>query len=77
VLEGVVQVVDVLADRLPAAGVPDQPELLLVADVGQVPDQRGHDRRVLRGQLRIVEQVGGQRLGPAAGPVEVVRDALA
>nr|BFE67975.1 hypothetical protein GCM10020092_012760 [Actinoplanes digitatis] len=39
VLEGVVQLVDVAAHRLPAADVPDQPELLLVGDVREVPDQ--------------------------------------
>ena len=39
-LEGVVQVVDVRAQRLAAADVPDQPQLLLAADVREVPDQR-------------------------------------
>jgi hypothetical protein len=39
-LERVVQVVDVVTDRLTAADVADQPQLLLVADVGEVPDQR-------------------------------------
>jgi hypothetical protein len=40
VLEGVVELVDVAAYRVAAADVADQPQLLLVADVGQVPDQR-------------------------------------
>jgi hypothetical protein len=44
VLEGVVELVDVAADRLAAADVADQPQLLLVADVRQVPDQGRHQR---------------------------------
>ncbi len=58
-----------------SAAVPDgvgqatrlqQEVLLLLADVGEVPDQRAHQRGVLAGQLRLVE--GGQREGaPARG----------
>ena len=71
-LERVVQLVDVLPDRLAAADVADQPELLLVADVGEVPDQRGHQRRVLPDQVVGVDRVGElHRAG--AGPLELLR----
>ena len=60
-LEGVVQLVDVLSDRLATADVAHQPELLLVADVGQVPDQRRHQRRVLPDQVVVVHRVGQHR----------------
>jgi hypothetical protein len=57
-LERVVQLVDVLAQRLAAADVADQPELLLVADVGVVPDQRRHQLGVLLDQVVGVDRVG-------------------
>ena len=57
------------ADRLAAADVADQPELLLVADVGEVPDQRRHQRRVLADQVVVVDRVGQQRrCGRGRGP---------
>jgi hypothetical protein len=39
VLERVVERVEVRTDGRPSAGVAHQPQFLLVADVGQVPDQ--------------------------------------
>ncbi len=60
-LEGVVQAVDLRTQRLPAAHGAEQPLLLLVADVRQVPDQRRHQRRVLSGQFAVVHTVGEQR----------------
>ena len=44
-----------------AADVAQQPQLLLVADVREVPDQRRHQRRVLRDQVGLVDRVGQQR----------------
>ncbi len=44
-LEGVVEPVHVVAEhRVASADVAQQPQLLLVADVGQVPHQGGHQR---------------------------------
>jgi hypothetical protein len=40
VLERVVELVDVGPHGLPATDVADQPELFLVADVREVPDER-------------------------------------
>src|SRR5690606_2216590 len=40
---------------------PQQPLLLLVADVREVPHQRRHQRRVLRGQVGSVDATGEQR----------------
>ena len=51
VLEGVVEAVALLEQRLVPADVAREPELLEVADVRQVPDQRGHDRRVLADEV--------------------------
>lgn len=66
-LEGVVQPVDLRAHRLPSRHTAQQPQLLLVADVRQVPDQWRHQRRVLGGQLAVVHAVGEERGAPAGG----------
>ena len=55
-LEGLVQVVPL---------APQQPELLEVADVGEIPDERRLERRVLRRQL-LVGDAGEQALGSLA-----------
>jgi hypothetical protein len=60
VLERVVQLVDVAPHRVAAADVAHQPELLLVADVGQIPHQRRHERRVLADQVVVVDRAGQQ-----------------
>lgn len=44
VLEGVVQAVDLRAHRLPSAHSAQQPQLFLIADVREVPDQGRHQR---------------------------------
>ncbi|BDE58252.1 hypothetical protein REA19_12680 [Prescottella equi] len=64
-LEGVVQFVDVAADRVPPTHIPDQPEFLLVADVREIPDERAHQRRMLGDQIRVVDAI---REGVAAMP---------
>ena len=58
VAERVVQVVDVLPYRFTATHVAHQPQLLLVADVREVPHQRGHQRRMLADQVVVVDRVG-------------------
>jgi hypothetical protein len=66
--ERVVEVVDVGTHRFPAADIAHEPELLLVADVGQVPHQRRHQRRVLPDQVVLVNRRGEQlATGPGAG----------
>ncbi len=66
VLEGVVDGVDVRAQRVTAADGAQQPLLLLVAYVGQVPYQRGHQRGVLRDEVGILD-AGGEQAGAVAG----------
>jgi hypothetical protein len=56
-LERVVKVVDVCPDGLPPGHISDQPQFLLVADVSQVPHQRGHDLGVLADQVAVVHRV--------------------
>ena len=58
VLERVVQRVDLRVDRVLAANRAQQPHLLLIGDVRQVPDQRGHQRRMLQDQVGLVHAVG-------------------
>ena len=65
VLEGVVEAVDLGAQRRAAADVAHQPQLFLAADVREVPDQRRHQRRVLRDEIGLVDGVGERG---AAGP---------
>jgi hypothetical protein len=76
VFERVVQRVDLRVHRVPAADVAQQPELLLVADVREVPHQGGHQRRVLRGQVGLVQAVG-QAGGAGAGGLQLRGDQLA
>jgi hypothetical protein len=77
VLERVVELVHGLGqDRVAAADVAEQPQLLLVADVRQVPHQRRHQPGVLRDEVGVVDGVGEQCC-PGAGAVEVGGDALA
>jgi len=61
VLERVVERVDLRVHRLAAADLAQQPELFLIGDVGQVPDQRGHQRRMLSDQVSLVHALGQQR----------------
>ena len=76
VLERVVQLVDRgVEDRLAAADVTQQPELLLVAHVREVPDQRRHQRRVLGDQVALVDRVG-EHPGTPTGSFEIAGDAL-
>ena len=77
VLEGVVEVVDLGAHRLLAARLAQQPELLVVADVGQVPHQGRHQPGVLGEQVGLVEHVGGEPAAASAHPLELVGDVLA
>ena len=71
VREGVVQVV-VTGQRQVAADGSQQPQLLEPADVGQIPDERRLERRVLRRQL-LVRQSLEQPLGARAGADELRR----
>jgi hypothetical protein len=66
VLERVIERVDLRVHRLPPANLPEQPQLLLIGDVGQVPHQRRHDRRVLADQV-VVLQAAGQAVGALPG----------
>ncbi len=61
VLERVVERVDLRVHGLAPADLAQQPEFFLVGDVRQVPDQRGHQRRVLSDQVGLVHAVGEQR----------------
>ena len=73
-LEGVIQLVDGLRqDRVAAADVTQQPQLLLIADMRQVPDQRRHQPGMLLYQFGVVQRLG-QHLGAGPGPVEVGDD---
>ncbi len=76
VLEGVVERVDLGVHRVAAADVAQQPELLLVADVGEVPDQRRHQRGVLGGEVVVPDAVG-ERGGAGAGGQQLGGDGLA
>ncbi|MGX1479254.1 UNVERIFIED_CONTAM: hypothetical protein RKD50_008062 [Streptomyces canus] len=58
VLEGVVDAVDLGPYRLLPGDGPQQPLLLLVADVGEVPHERRHERRVLGGQVGVLHTAG-------------------
>src|SRR6478752_2061273 len=76
VLEGVIQLINGFRqDRLAAADVAQQPEFLLVADVREVPDQRGHQPRMLSHQFGVVQRLR-QYLGTDAGAAQVVDDAV-
>ncbi len=61
VLERVVEAVDVGAHRVPATDGAQQPQFLLVADVREVPDQRGHQRRYLGGEFGLVHAAREER----------------
>ena len=76
VLERVIERIDLRVYRLAAADLAQQPELFGVGDVREVPDQRGHQRRVLSDQVGLVHAVGQQR-GPLAGAGQFPRDDLA
>ncbi len=73
VLERVVQVVDVGTHRLAPTDVAHQPQLLLIADVRVVPDERRHQRRVLAHQVVGVDGVG-ERLRTQPGSGQLVSD---
>ena len=73
VLERVVERVDLGVHRLPAAHVAQQPQLFLVGDVREVPDQRRHQRRVLADQVGVVDGLGEQP-GPFPGREQVPGD---
>ena len=59
-LERVVERVDLRVHRLPAAYLAKQPQFLLVGHVGEVPDQRRHQRRVLRYEVGLIHAAGEQ-----------------
>ncbi len=65
--EGVVERVDLGAQGFVPGHVAQQPELLLVPDVRQVPHQRGHQRGVLFGEVPVAHRVGEQRRTGAGG----------
>ena len=67
--ERVVQVVELGRGRCAAVAVPEQPELLEVTDVREVPDERRLQRRDLARELLVVERLE-QGLGPLARVVE-------
>ena len=74
VLERVVELIDGLRQqRVAAADVAQQPQLLLIADVRQVPDQRGHQPGVLTDQVVVVHGLG-ERRGAPSGPGQIVDD---
>jgi hypothetical protein len=75
VLERVVERVDLGVDRGQAADLAQQPQLLLVGDVGQVPDQRRHERGVLSDQVRLIDR-GGEVGGPVARRGQLPGDSL-
>ena len=76
VLEGVVDVVELGPHRLDAGRLAQQPQLLVVADVREVPHQRRHQPRVLGEQLALVEDAGGQADAAVAAALELVGDVL-
>lgn len=87
-LERVVEALDVRFEQARTAGIitPQQPHLLLPADVGEIPHQRAHQGVVLAQQLGIIDldqpqgafarqgEVPGQRLSTchAVGPANRV-----
>ena len=73
VRERVVELVVDRRERLAAAGLAEQPELLEVADVGEIPDERRLERRDLARQLLVVERLE-QGLGSRARVLEDVRE---
>ncbi len=76
VLEGVVELFDLAREQALGRGVApsQQPEVLLLADVREVPHQRAHQRAVLGGQLGLVEV--GQPEGAGARGLEAPRGGL-
>jgi hypothetical protein len=63
VLEGVEDVVEAPLEGWASVEGTQEPLLLVVADVGKVPHQRGHERRVLGPELVVVEVVDeGERV---------------
>jgi len=72
------RVVDVVArrmDRLGAGQPPQEPKLFEVPDVGEVPDERGHERRVLCAKLVVGERLEQPERALARG-VELGGDPL-
>ena len=69
VRERVVQVVEPRRGGPAAVAVPEQPELLEVADVREVPDERRLQRRDLARQLLVVQRLE-QGLGSLARVLE-------
>lgn len=65
-LERVVDVVAGREDRIAAREPPEQPELLEMADVGEVPDERRLQRGMLADEIVVGEQLE-QPQRPAAG----------
>ena len=70
--ERVVEIVEVWGDTV-VTQRPHEPEVLVVADVGQVPREGGHQRRVLRGEELVVER-GQQPESASTALVELVVD---
>ena len=69
--ERVVQIVELA--RGTALAAPEQPELLEVADVSEIPDERRLERRDLARQLLVVERLQ-QRLSSLARVLENSRE---
>ena len=76
VRERVVEVVVALVDRSTPPELAHEPELLVVADVREIPHERRHERRDLAAQVIVVER-REEPEGPVPGVVEMRRDQLA
>jgi hypothetical protein len=64
-LDRVVETAELSAKRFPAADPANEPELLEVGDVPEVPDERAEDRRVDAVQLLVVEWLYQLKRAPA------------
>jgi hypothetical protein len=73
ILDRVVEATELAVQRLARADRLDQPELLEVGDVAEVPGQRAEDRRVDAVELLVVELLD-QRIGAPARRREPIRD---
>ena len=61
VLDRVVEAAEVAVERLAAAGLLHEPELLEVGDVAEVPGERAEDRRVDGVELLLAELLDQQQ----------------
>ena len=74
--EGVVELVDLGREQTlpPTVAATQEPEVFLLTDVRQIPDERAHQGRHLRGQLGVVEI--GQRERARARMLQTSREIL-